>query len=49
MGAGPLKKGAMTLFSRKKGVFAKKIIPKCTDRVFLLYRFGKYLEIPTEY
>jgi hypothetical protein len=29
MGAGPLKKGAMTPLLRKKGVPAKKIIPKC--------------------
>ncbi len=49
MGAGPLKKGAVTPLSRKKGVPAKIIIPKCTDRVFLRYRFGKYQEIPTEY
>jgi hypothetical protein len=49
MGAGPLKKGAMTPLSRKKGVPAKIIIPKCTDRVFLRYRFGKNREIPTEY
>ncbi len=49
MGAGPLKKGAVTFFSRKKGVPAKIIIPKCTDRVFLRYRFGKNREIPTEY
>jgi hypothetical protein len=49
MGAGPLKKGAMTPLLRKKGVCAKKIIPKCTDQVFLWYRFGKYQEILTEY
>jgi hypothetical protein len=49
MGAGPLKKGAVTPLSRKIGVPAKIIIPKCTDRVFLRYRFGKYREIPTEY
>jgi hypothetical protein len=30
MGAGPLKKGAVTPLSRKKGVPAKIIIPKCT-------------------
>jgi hypothetical protein len=47
MGAGPLKKGAMTPLSRKKGVPAKKKIPKCTDQVFLWYWFGKYQEIPT--
>jgi hypothetical protein len=33
----------------EKGVPAKKIIPKCTDQVFLRYWFGKYQEIPTEY
>jgi hypothetical protein len=49
MGAVSLKKGAMTPLSRKKGVSAKKIIPKCTDQVFLQYQFGKYQEIPTEY
>jgi hypothetical protein len=49
MGAGPLKKGAMTPILSKKGIPAKKIIPKCTDQVFLWYRFGKYQEIPTEY
>jgi hypothetical protein len=52
MGAGPLKKGAMTPLSWKKGFPAKKIIPKCTDQVFLRYRFGKYREnanqIPTK-
>jgi hypothetical protein len=41
MGPGPLKKEAVTLLSRKKGVPAKIIIPKCTDQVFLRYRFGK--------
>ncbi len=49
MGAGPLKKGALTPLSRKKGVPAKIIILKCTDRVFLWFRFGKNQEIPTEY
>jgi hypothetical protein len=49
MGAGPLKKGAMTPHSRKKGVPAKKIIPKCTDQIFRWYWFNKYQEIPTEY
>ncbi len=49
MGARPLKKGAMTPLSGKKGVPDKKIIPKCTDQVFLRYRFGKYQEIPTKY
>jgi hypothetical protein len=42
-------KGAITPLSRKKGVPAKKIIPKCTDPVFLRYQFGKYQEIPTKY
>ncbi len=46
---GPLKKGAMTPLSKRKGALAKKILPKCTDQVFLRYRFGKYQEIPTEY
>jgi hypothetical protein len=49
MGPRPLKKGAMTPLSRKKGDPTKKIIPNCTDQVFLRYRFGKYQEIPTEY
>jgi hypothetical protein len=49
MGAGSLKKGAMTPLSRKKGVPAKIIIPECTNQVFLWYRFGKNQEIPTEY
>jgi hypothetical protein len=49
MGAGPLKKGAMTPLSRKKGIPTKKIIPKYTDQVFLWHRFGKYQEIPTKY
>ncbi len=49
MGAGPLKKGAMTPLLREKGVPTKIIIPKCTDQVFLQYRFGKYQEIPTKY
>jgi hypothetical protein len=49
MGAGPLKKWAMTPLSRKTEVLAKTIIPKCTDQVFLRYRFGKYQEIPTKY
>ncbi len=48
MGAEHLKKGAMTPLSRKKRDPAKKIIPKCTDRVFLRYQFGKYQEIPTK-
>jgi hypothetical protein len=41
-GTGLLKKGAMTPLSRKQKVPAKKIIPKCTDQVFLRYWFGKY-------
>jgi hypothetical protein len=41
MGAGLLKKGVMTLLSRKTGVPAKKIITKCTDQVFLWYQYGK--------
>jgi hypothetical protein len=49
MGAEPLKKGAVIPLSRKKGVPAKIIIPKCTDQVFLRYQFGKNQEIPTEY
>ena len=40
---------AMTPLLRKKGVPAKITIPKCTNRVFLWYRFGKNREIPTEY
>jgi hypothetical protein len=42
MGDGLLKKGAMTPLSRKKGVPAKKLIPKCTDQVILWYQYGKY-------
>jgi hypothetical protein len=34
---------------KEKGVPDKKTIPKCTHRVFLRYRFGKYQEIPTKY
>jgi hypothetical protein len=41
------KKGASAPFLREKGVPAKKMIPKCTDRDFLRYRYGKYQEIPT--
>jgi hypothetical protein len=57
-GAGCIKKGASAPFFLKKGAFApflreigfptKKIIPKCTDRDFLRYRYGKYREIPTD-
>jgi hypothetical protein len=43
-----LKKGAGTPFLMEKGVSAKKMIPKCTDRDFLWYRYGKYQEIPTD-
>jgi hypothetical protein len=39
MGAEPLKKEAMTPLSRKKGVPAKLIIPKCRDNKFVV--FGK--------
>jgi hypothetical protein len=42
------KKGAIAPFLREIGFPAKKIIPKCTDRDFLLYRYGKYQEIPTD-
>jgi hypothetical protein len=42
-----LKKGASAPFLREKGIPAKKMIPKCTDRDFLRYRYGKYQEIPT--
>ena len=44
-----LKKGAIAPLLRKKGGTAPFLIPKCTDRVFLRYRYGKYREIPTEY
>ena len=44
-----LKKGAIAPLLRKKGGTAPFFIPKCTDRVFLRYRYGKYREIPTEY
>ncbi len=43
-----LKKGARAPFLREKGVPAKKMIPKCTDRDFPRYRYGKYREIPTD-
>jgi hypothetical protein len=43
-----LKKGASAPFLREKGVPAKKMILKCTDRDFLRYRYGKYQEIPTD-
>ncbi len=43
-----LKKGASAPFLREKGVPTKKMIPKCTDRDFLQYRYGKYQEIPTD-
>jgi hypothetical protein len=42
-----LKKGASAPFLKEKGVPAKKMIPKCTDRDFLQYGYGKYQEIPT--
>jgi hypothetical protein len=42
-----LKKGALAPSLREKGVPAKKMIPKCTDRDFLWYRYGKYREIMT--
>jgi len=44
-----LKKGAIVPLLRKKGGTAPFLIHKCTDRIFLRYRFGKYREIPTEY
>jgi hypothetical protein len=43
-----LKKGTSAPFLREKGVPAKKKIPKCTDRDFLWYRYGKYQDIPTD-
>ncbi len=43
-----LKKGASAPFLREIGFPAKKIIPKCTNRDFLRYRYGKYQEIPTD-
>ncbi len=43
-----LKKRASAPFLKEKGVPAKKMIPKCTDRDFLRYRYGKYPEIPTD-
>ncbi len=43
-----LEKGAVAPFLRKIGFPAKKIIPKCPDRDFLWYRYGKYREIPTD-
>jgi hypothetical protein len=33
----------------EKGGHCPLLIPKCTDRIFLRYRYGKYREIPTEY
>jgi hypothetical protein len=44
-----LKKGAIAPLLRKKGGAAPFFIPKCTDQIFLRYRYGKYREIPTEY
>jgi hypothetical protein len=44
-----LKKGAVAPLLRKKGGTAPFFIPKCTYRIFLRYRYGKYREIPTEY
>jgi len=44
-----LKKGGIAPILRKKGGTAPFSIPKCTDRIFLRYRHGKYREIPTEY
>ncbi len=43
-----LKKGTIAPFLREIGFPAKKIIPKCTDRDFLRYRYGKYREILTD-
>jgi hypothetical protein len=44
-----LKKGASAPFLREKGDPTKKMMPKCTDRDFLWYRYyGKYREIPTD-
>jgi hypothetical protein len=43
-----LKNGASAPFFGEKGVPAKKMIPKCTNRDFLRYRYGKYQEIPTD-
>ena len=47
-----LKKGAIAPLLRKKGGTAPFLIPKCTDRIFLRYRYGKYRpntdRIPTE-
>jgi hypothetical protein len=42
-----LKKGASAPFLREKGVPTKKMIPKCTNRDLVWYRYGKYREIPT--
>jgi len=44
-----LKKGAIAPLLRKKGDIAPFLKPKCTNRIFLRYRYGKYREIPTEY
>ncbi len=47
-GSAPQKGGHDPPFEEKR-VLAKRIILKCTDRVFLRYWFGKYREIPTQY
>jgi len=47
-----LKKGGIAPLLRKKGGTAPFLIPKCTDRFFLWYRYGKIPRntdrIPTE-
>ncbi len=37
------------IFGISVGIVPPFLIPKCTDRVFLRYRYGIYREIPTEY
>jgi len=48
-GGGASQKGGHCPPFEEKGGTAPFLIPKCTDRIFLRYRYGKYREIPTEY
>jgi hypothetical protein len=47
-GWAPQKGGHDPPFEEKRGS-RQKIIPKCTNQVFLWYWFGKYQEIPTDF
>ena len=48
-GDGASQKGGHCPPFEEKGGHCPFLIPKCTDRIFLRYRYGKYREIPTEY